>query len=104
MGPFLLRIWVIATLGWWGYGLYFYRAVLPSFPDRSWLKAIEYGVDNTFCNLRISALCRSVSVPFLKRTEMNETFGMALFFLGVPIAGYFVLLMLAWIFRASRKM
>jgi hypothetical protein len=94
----LSRLWLVATLFWWTYSLFEARDRLSTFGERDWLLALNYGVNNLFCDLRILGLCREVAVPFFQRSQVNETFGLFTTFVGVPLLLFLLCLLIAWVF------
>lgn len=92
----LLRMWVLITLGWWIYNLWLNRDKLATLRDRDWGQALEYGINNIFCDLKLAKLCRDVSVSFFQRGQVNETFGLIVTFVGWPFLLLIVCLLLAW--------
>jgi hypothetical protein len=99
----LLRLWIVVTIVWIAYHLYLYREKLSTFRDRNWGEALDYGVNNILCDWRISGLCRDVSVSFFRRSEVNETFGFMVTFVGWPVLLLAACLIIAWIARAPRR-
>ena len=99
----LLRIWLVAVILLWGYHLYLYRDKLHTFKDRDWRLALEYGINNFLCDFKVFGNCRDVPVPFWKRTEINETFGIIVNFFGWPLLLLVVCLIVAWILRSPRR-
>lgn len=99
----LLRLWIVATIVWWAYHLYFYRDKLDTFRTRDWGQALEYGLNNIFCDFKAPGLCKDVSVSIFKRTEVNETFGFIVIFAGWPVLFLAACLIIAWIVRAPAR-
>jgi hypothetical protein len=99
----LLRLWVVVTIAWWAYHLYLYRDKLSTFKTRDWGQAFEYGVNNIFCDFPALGLCKDVSVSMFKRTEVNETFGLIVTFVGWPVLFLVMCPIVAWIIRAPRN-
>jgi hypothetical protein len=99
----LLRFWVVGTIAWLAYNFYLYRDKLDTFKQRDWLEALGYGINNVLCDLKVPNLCRQVSVSFFRRSEVNETFGFIVTFVGWPVLGLFSCLVIGWILRAPRR-
>ncbi len=98
----LLRLWAVGTLAWLAYNLYLYRDKLSTFKDRDLREAFGYGINNLLCDLKVPNLCHDVSVSFFRRSEVNETFGFIVTFIGWPIFGFLACLVLGWILRVPR--
>jgi hypothetical protein len=103
MTAIMMRLWIIATIGWIGYNLHLYRDKLSSFKDRDWRQAFEYGTNNILCDVRIPGLCHDVSVSFFKRSEASETFGFIVTFGIIPLLLLLACLIIAWILHAPRR-
>ena len=102
MSRVLFRLWFMGTVLWWGYNLYLYRDKLSSFGGRDWGHSLEYGINNFFCDLQIQALCRNVSTT-LNRSEINETFGFIVTFVGVPLLVLLVFEILSGLMGRMRR-
>jgi len=99
MTKVMLRIWLVGTILWLVRNLYIHRSELSGFNDRDWNAALTYGVKNFICDLGVSASCPSAVGAFWQKGQLNETFGLILTFVGVPVAFFFACLTVAWIFH-----
>jgi hypothetical protein len=99
----LLRFWLVITILWWGYNLYIHRDKLGTLKERDWMQALEYGVNNIFCEIKIFGNCKAISVPFFQRSQVNETFGLIVSFIGYPMLALIACLILAWILHKPKK-
>jgi hypothetical protein len=103
MAKIMLRVWFVGTAIWLVYNLYLHRGELSSFKDRNWGAALDHGFRNFFCDLGASGLCKGPLSSFLQQTQMNETFGLLVTFVGVPLVFLLGCLVLAWIFHSDRR-
>lgn len=99
----LLRTWLVLTIAWLMYGLYLHRDKLITFKDRDWALALQYGLNNLVCDIKMLGGCRDLSIPFFQRSQLNETFGLAVTFVGYPLLGLLACLVLAWILHAPKR-
>jgi len=93
----ILKLWLAATLVWVVYNAYIYRDKLAT--PRDWKLGFEYGINNIFCDLKFLGNCRDLQVSIFQHSELNETFGMIVMFVGVPLAALVGGLVFVWIFR-----
>jgi hypothetical protein len=96
----ILKLWLAVALAWIAYNAYVYREKLAV--PRDWKLGLEYGTNNIFCDVKFLGNCRDLNTSIFQRSELNETFGMIVIFIGVPLATLFGLFILVWIFRKPR--
>jgi hypothetical protein len=99
----LLRAWFVAAVLWLLWCAYFFRDRLSGFWSRDWDRALAWGLNNIFCDIRILGNCRDLGVAITEQAELNETFLMLVFFAGVPLLGLLAVLVVAWIFGVRRE-
>jgi hypothetical protein len=99
----LLRLWLVVTVIWWGYNLYLNRDMLGTFKDRDWAQALEYGVNNIICDLKIPSYCREISISFWQKSHVNETFGLIVTFVGWPILLFVLCFAIAWVLPSKKR-
>src|ERR1700744_5928656 len=95
----LFRLWVVATICWWGYNLYLHRDEWDSLKQRDWALALKYGFNNFFCDVKVLGNCQDLAIPYFHQSQVNETFGLIVTFVGYPVLALLACLIVAWILR-----
>ncbi len=90
------RLWLVVTFLYLVFVVYQHR---HSILGRDWMLAIEHGLNSFSCEIGAASFCRKSSIPFWRTSELNETVGLLVAIVGVPLALFCVLLMIVWAFK-----